>query len=124
MSLLGSIDDAVVQLVPLAMKLFHKMVDTGAAFHLTLLNVCFSNLQIRGPAASGKGSITSFFTHSTSPTKTQTLSSQNQVVNQVMELNLFQHYLALDDFIISIKSLNSLILSHCAVTWFLVNFPF
>ncbi|XP_062273232.1 DNA polymerase iota isoform X1 [Scomber scombrus] len=74
----GSSDDAVAQLVPLAMKLFHKVVDTSAAFHLTLLNVCFSNLQTRGPAASGKGSITSFFSHSTSPTKTQILSSQSQ----------------------------------------------
>ncbi|KAM7391230.1 hypothetical protein PAMP_021934 [Pampus punctatissimus] len=74
----GSSDDALVQLVPLAMKLFHKMVDTSAAFHLTLLNVCFSNLQTRGPAACGKGSITSFFTHNTSPTKTQVLSSQSQ----------------------------------------------
>lgn len=80
MSLLGSSDDALVQLVPLAMKLFHKMVDASAAFHLTLLNVCFSNLQTRGPATSGKGSITSFFTLSTSPVKTQILSSQSQVV--------------------------------------------
>ncbi|KAM7415775.1 hypothetical protein PAMA_018034 [Pampus argenteus] len=74
----GSSDDALVQLVPLAMKLFHKMVDTSAAFHLTLLNVCFSNLQTRGPAACGKGSITSFFTHNTSPAKTQVLSPQSQ----------------------------------------------
>ncbi|XP_070760665.1 DNA polymerase iota [Enoplosus armatus] len=71
-------DDAVVQLVPLAMKLFHKMVDSSAAFHLTLINVCFSNLQTRGAAVSGKGSITSFFTHSTSPRKTQMCSSQSQ----------------------------------------------
>ncbi|XP_072243577.1 DNA polymerase iota isoform X2 [Leuresthes tenuis] len=72
----GSIEDAVVQLVPLAMKLFHKMVDSGAAFHLTLINVCFSNLQTRG-AISGKGAITSFFTQSTSPRKTQDDSSQS-----------------------------------------------
>ncbi|XP_042343655.1 DNA polymerase iota [Plectropomus leopardus] len=73
-----SSDDAVVQLVPLAMKLFHKMVDSNAVFHLTLINVCFSNLQTRGAAVSGKGSITSFFTNSTSPRKTQISSSQNQ----------------------------------------------
>ncbi|XP_054466614.1 DNA polymerase iota isoform X1 [Anoplopoma fimbria] len=73
-----SSDDAVVQLVSLAMKLFHKMVDSSAAFHLTLINVCFSNLQTRGAAVSGKGSITSFFTHSTSPKKTQIFSSQSQ----------------------------------------------
>ncbi|XP_022047199.2 DNA polymerase iota isoform X1 [Acanthochromis polyacanthus] len=74
----GSSEDAVVQLLPVAMKLFHKMVDGSAAFHLTLINVCFSNLQPRGPAVSGKGSITSFFSQSTSPRKTQTCSSQCQ----------------------------------------------
>ncbi|KAM6944978.1 DNA polymerase iota [Lycodopsis pacificus] len=71
-------DDAVVQLVSLAMKLFHKMVDRSAAFHLTLINVCFSNLQTRGAAVSGKGSITSFFAHSSSPRKTQIFSPQSQ----------------------------------------------
>ncbi|KAM9394527.1 LOW QUALITY PROTEIN: DNA polymerase iota-like [Pholidichthys leucotaenia] len=74
----GSCDDAVVQLVPLAMKLFHKMVDSSAAFHLTLINVCFSNLHTRGAAVGGKGSITSFFTQSTSPRKTQINLSQCQ----------------------------------------------
>uniref|UniRef100_A0A8P4GRW2 UmuC domain-containing protein n=2 Tax=Dicentrarchus labrax TaxID=13489 RepID=A0A8P4GRW2_DICLA len=74
----GSSDDAVLQLVPLAMKLFHKMVDSSASFHLTLINVCFSNLQTRGAAVSGKGSITSFFTHNTSPRKTRLLSTQSQ----------------------------------------------
>ncbi|XP_063754370.1 LOW QUALITY PROTEIN: DNA polymerase iota [Eleginops maclovinus] len=69
-------EDAVDLLLPLAMKLFHKMVDSSAPFHLTLLNVCFSNLQ--GAAVSGKGSITSFFTHSTSPSKTPICSSQSQ----------------------------------------------
>ncbi|XP_014324974.1 DNA polymerase iota isoform X1 [Xiphophorus maculatus] len=74
----GNIEDAVSQLVPLAVKLFHKMVDSNAAFHLTLINVCFSNLQSRGPAASGKGAITSFFTQSASPRKSQISSTQNQ----------------------------------------------
>ncbi|XP_008304340.1 DNA polymerase iota [Stegastes partitus] len=74
----GSSEDAVVQLVVLAKKLFHKMVDRSAAFHLTLINVCFSNLQSRGAAVSGKGSITSFFSQSTSPRRTQTCSSQSQ----------------------------------------------
>lgn len=74
----GSCDNAVVQLVPLAMKLFHKMVDSSAAFHLTLINVCFSNLQTRGAAVGGKGSITSFFTHGSSPRKTQDLSAPSQ----------------------------------------------
>ncbi|XP_056274719.1 DNA polymerase iota isoform X2 [Pseudoliparis swirei] len=69
-------DEAVVQLVPLAMKLFHKMVDCSAAFHLTLINVCFSNLRTGGAAVGGKGSITSFFTHSTS--QSQDTSSDHQ----------------------------------------------
>ncbi|XP_032371403.1 DNA polymerase iota isoform X2 [Etheostoma spectabile] len=73
-----SSDDTVVQLASLAMKLFHKMVDSSAAFHLTLINVCFSNLQSKGAAVSGKGSIKSFFTHSTSDRKTQIFSSQRQ----------------------------------------------
>ncbi|XP_026178448.1 DNA polymerase iota [Mastacembelus armatus] len=74
----GSSQDAVGLLVPLAMKLFHKLVDSSATFHLTLINVCFSNLQTRGAAISGKGSITSFFTNGSSPRKTQILSSQCQ----------------------------------------------
>uniref|UniRef100_A0A3Q3GMU9 Polymerase (DNA directed) iota n=1 Tax=Labrus bergylta TaxID=56723 RepID=A0A3Q3GMU9_9LABR len=77
----GCCDDAVVQLLSLALKLFHKMVESSTAFHLTLLNVCFSNLQTREAATSGKGSIAHFFTHSTSPRKTQSISSQSQVVH-------------------------------------------
>ncbi|KAM3868433.1 DNA polymerase iota [Diretmus argenteus] len=67
--------DPLVQLVTMAMKLFHKMVGSSAAFHLTLINVCFTKLRSRAAAAGGgKGSIASFFTHGT---KTQS-SSQNQ----------------------------------------------
>ncbi|XP_068167225.1 DNA polymerase iota isoform X2 [Antennarius striatus] len=73
----GRTEDVVDQLVPLAMKLFQKMVDSSAAFHLTLINVCFSNLQKRTAATSGKGSITSFFTQHTSPRKTQSFSTQD-----------------------------------------------
>ncbi|XP_058493069.1 DNA polymerase iota [Solea solea] len=74
----GSSDDAVVLLLPLAMKLFHKMVDSNASFHLTLINVCFSNLHSRGADMSRKGSIMSFFTQGTSPRKTQICSPQVQ----------------------------------------------
>nr|XP_054586199.1 DNA polymerase iota-like [Nothobranchius furzeri]XP_054586200.1 DNA polymerase iota-like [Nothobranchius furzeri] len=69
-------EEAVVQLVLMAMKLFQNMVDSSADFHLTLLDVCFSNLQTRGAAVSA---ITSFFTQNTSPRKPQHLPSQNQV---------------------------------------------
>ncbi|XP_038155678.1 DNA polymerase iota [Cyprinodon tularosa] len=73
----GNTDDSVSQLLPLAVKLFHKMVDCSAAFHLTLINVCFSNLS-KGPAVSVKGSITSFLTQNSSPRKCQVSFSQNQ----------------------------------------------
>uniref|UniRef100_A0A1A8P6G1 Polymerase (DNA directed) iota n=1 Tax=Nothobranchius pienaari TaxID=704102 RepID=A0A1A8P6G1_9TELE len=71
-------EEAVVPLVSMAMKLFQKMVDSSADFHLTLINVCFSNLQMRGAAVSGRGAITSFFTQNASPRKPQLLPSQNQ----------------------------------------------
>ncbi|XP_030593380.1 DNA polymerase iota isoform X2 [Archocentrus centrarchus] len=74
----GSSDDAVIQLLPLAMKLFHRMVDCSAPFHLNLINVCFSNLQSRAAAVTGKGSITSFFSQSASPKKSQVILSQCQ----------------------------------------------
>ncbi|XP_056119875.1 DNA polymerase iota [Rhinichthys klamathensis goyatoka] len=66
--------EAVPQLLSLSVKLFHKMVDTREPFHLTLLNVCFSNLQAK---SSSKSSIASFFTQK-SPTTTQ-MTSQRQV---------------------------------------------
>ncbi|XP_056134753.1 DNA polymerase iota [Lampris incognitus] len=71
--------DVLAQLVTTAMKLFHKMVDSKAGFHLTLINVCFTNLQSRVAAAGSKGSITSFLTCNTSSKRTQG-SSQDQVV--------------------------------------------
>ncbi|CAN9512912.1 unnamed protein product [Ophioblennius macclurei] len=74
----GCAAEAVDQLIPVAMKLFQKLVDVRTAFHLTLINVCFSNLQSRTAAVGGKGSIASFFTHSASPSKTQSASSQSQ----------------------------------------------
>lgn len=77
----GHTEEAVSQLVPLAVKLFHKMVDCSTAFHLTLINVCFSNLQSRGPAVTGKGAITSFFLQSASPRKSQISSLQNQKIS-------------------------------------------
>lgn len=68
----GGSSEAVPQLLSLSMKLFHKMVDTHQPFHLTLLNVCFSNLQAK---SSNKSSIASFFTHK-SPSTTQITSQQ------------------------------------------------
>ncbi|XP_028852046.1 DNA polymerase iota isoform X2 [Denticeps clupeoides] len=51
--------EALPQLVSIGIKLFHKLIDTSAPFHLTLMNVCFSNLLSRRDT---KGSIKSFFT--------------------------------------------------------------
>ncbi|XP_030647515.1 DNA polymerase iota [Chanos chanos] len=56
---LGS-SDVLTHLVTVAVKLFHKLVDTSEAFHLTLINVCFCNLQSRSVS---RGSIASFFSH-------------------------------------------------------------
>ncbi|XP_062398808.1 DNA polymerase iota [Sardina pilchardus] len=64
--------DALAQLLSMAMKLFQKMIDTNTPFHLTLINVCFSNLQSK---SDGKGSITSFFTQR-SPKKVTSVSQQ------------------------------------------------
>lgn len=75
----GGGDEAVAQLIPLAMKLFHKMVASNASFHLTLINVCFSNLQSKAAASDTKGSIASFFSQSASPGRTQMQSTQSQV---------------------------------------------
>ncbi|KAK9975138.1 hypothetical protein ABG768_023195 [Culter alburnus] len=72
--------EAVPQLLSLSEKLFHKMVDTREPFHLTLLNVCFSNLQAK---SSSKSSIASFFTQK-SPTTTQ-MTSRQQVEPDLCE---------------------------------------
>ncbi|XP_076125675.1 DNA polymerase iota isoform X1 [Alosa pseudoharengus] len=66
--------DALAQLLSMAMKLFQKMIDTSTPFHLTLINVCFSNLQSK---SDGKGSITSFFTQR-SPKKVISVSQQQE----------------------------------------------
>ncbi|KAK3514909.1 hypothetical protein QTP70_035079, partial [Hemibagrus guttatus] len=63
--------EAVPQLVSIAMKLLQKLVDIREPFHLTMLNMCFTNLQIK---ASNRNTISSFFTstHTTTPTPTHT----------------------------------------------------
>ncbi|KAI5615241.1 DNA polymerase iota isoform X1, partial [Silurus asotus] len=68
--------EAVPLLVAIAMKLLHKLVDIREPFHLTLLNVCFTNLQAR---TSTRNSISSFFT--STPTHTSTNSfTQSQAL--------------------------------------------
>ncbi|KAJ6662974.1 hypothetical protein lerEdw1_010795, partial [Lerista edwardsae] len=51
-----------IHLVALLMKLFRKMINVGAYFHITLLSVCFSNL--KAPPASPKHSIGFYLTRS------------------------------------------------------------
>nr|KAG5690686.1 hypothetical protein BaRGS_013472 [Batillaria attramentaria] len=41
----GRLDSAKEALVPMAMALFHKMVDTKQPFHLNLINVAFAKLE-------------------------------------------------------------------------------
>ncbi|XP_058230659.1 DNA polymerase iota isoform X2 [Hemibagrus wyckioides] len=60
--------EAVPQLVSIAMKLLQKLVDVREPFHLTLLNMCFTNLQNK---PSNRKTISSFFT-STHNTHTNT----------------------------------------------------
>lgn len=82
---LGS-SDALAQLLTMAMKLFHKMIDSNTPFHLTLINVCFSNLQSKNDS---KGSITSFFTQK-SPKKALPVSQ-----HQVNVLDIIQYFLVM-----------------------------
>ncbi|KAM6964833.1 DNA polymerase iota [Aplochiton taeniatus] len=85
--------DALAQLMTIAMKLFHKVVDCYAAFHLTLINVCFSNLQTSSATSSSKGSITSFFAHVTSHSRMsqcQDDRSQSTVGRFVQEADLMR----------------------------------
>lgn len=54
----GSDSPAVVStLMELLMKLFQKMIDVKLPFHLTLLNVCFSNLKASRSSTSSRCSI-------------------------------------------------------------------
>lgn len=64
--------EAVPQLVSIAMKLLHKLVDVREPFHLTMLNVCFTNLQAK---TSNRNTISSFF--SSAHTHTHTSSTHS-----------------------------------------------
>uniref|UniRef100_A0ACB8EPE7 Uncharacterized protein n=1 Tax=Sphaerodactylus townsendi TaxID=933632 RepID=A0ACB8EPE7_9SAUR len=62
---IGTGDSSVQnQLVALAMKLFHKMINVKVLFHITLLSVCFSNL--KDAPASAKQSIGFYLTRPSS----------------------------------------------------------
>ncbi|KAM6304165.1 DNA polymerase iota isoform 2-T2 [Podargus strigoides] len=65
-------------LVALLMKLFRKMVDVRQPFHLTLLNICFSNL--KDTPSSKKGSIGFYLKQTASPS-----GSDNQEVEDVSQ---------------------------------------
>ncbi|XP_060739898.1 DNA polymerase iota [Tachysurus vachellii] len=71
--IINGCSEAVPQLVSIAMKLLHKLVDVREPFHLTLLNVCFTNLQTK---PSNRNTISSFFTstHTSTHTPTHTLT--------------------------------------------------
>ncbi|XP_039177842.1 DNA polymerase iota isoform X2 [Crotalus tigris] len=62
---IGSGDTSVkAHLISILMKLFRKMINVEVPFHLTLLNICFSNL--KDPPASSKESI-QFYLGQSSP---------------------------------------------------------
>lgn len=79
--------DVLAQLVNMGMKLFHKMVDTNSPFHLTLINVCFSNLHAKSDS---RAAITSFFTQK-SPKKVLQGSQQQVIGFWTLEL-MFKSY--------------------------------
>ncbi len=47
-------------LLQMSLDLFRKMVDVTQGFHITLLNVCFTKLQEKAPAAASPASISAF----------------------------------------------------------------
>ena len=54
---IGHSNNTPDQLLTLAMKLFEKAVDVTQKFHLTLINVCFSNLVEEGASSAAKKGI-------------------------------------------------------------------
>ncbi|XP_077319121.1 DNA polymerase iota isoform X2 [Lithobates pipiens] len=54
-------------LMELLMKLFEKMIDVKSTFHLTLLNVCFSNLKPAQSSNSSRNSIGFYLTQKKAP---------------------------------------------------------
>ncbi|TSO98505.1 DNA polymerase iota [Bagarius yarrelli] len=70
-SIANGCPEAVPQLVSIAMRLLHKLVDVREPFHLTLLSVCFTNLRNK---PSTKSSISSFFTSKHTPTVTHSFT--------------------------------------------------
>uniref|UniRef100_A0A670ZS85 DNA polymerase iota n=1 Tax=Pseudonaja textilis TaxID=8673 RepID=A0A670ZS85_PSETE len=77
---IGSEDTSVkADLVSILMKLFRKMINVEVPFHLTLLNICFSNL--KDPPASSKESI-QFYLSQSSPSL-----SSNKVLHTTEDRN-------------------------------------
>uniref|UniRef100_A0A8C5WU02 DNA polymerase iota n=1 Tax=Laticauda laticaudata TaxID=8630 RepID=A0A8C5WU02_LATLA len=77
---IGSEDMSVkADLISILMKLFRKMINVEVPFHLTLLNICFSNL--KDPPASSKESI-QFYLSQSSPSL-----SSNKVFNTTEDRN-------------------------------------
>nr|XP_020667813.1 DNA polymerase iota isoform X2 [Pogona vitticeps] len=82
---IGTGDASVkTHLVAILMKLFRKMINVNAPFHLTLLNVCFSNL--KAPPASAKQSIGFYLTR---PSSSSSISGK--LVNKTESWNAEEH---------------------------------
>ncbi|XP_059146585.1 DNA polymerase iota-like [Physella acuta] len=75
-----SIDTLCDGLMPVLMNLFKKLVDPHKPFHLTLINICFSNL---GKFVQTKEKISYFFTKQTETQKDDRPPSQTEAASQV-----------------------------------------
>uniref|UniRef100_A0A2H6N8B0 Uncharacterized protein n=1 Tax=Micrurus carvalhoi TaxID=3147026 RepID=A0A2H6N8B0_9SAUR len=79
----GSEDTSIkADLVSILMKLFRKMINVEVPFHLTLLNICFSNL--KDPPASSKESI-QFYLSQSSPSLSSNTTEDRNSENMWME---------------------------------------
>ncbi|KAK9408658.1 DNA polymerase iota [Crotalus adamanteus] len=80
---IGSGDTSVkAHLISILMKLFRKMINVEVPFHLTLLNICFSNL--KDPPASSKESI-QFYLGQSSPCFNSNTREDRNTENTKME---------------------------------------
>ncbi|MEE6457861.1 hypothetical protein FKM82_000076 [Ascaphus truei] len=77
--------DITASLVELLMKLFGKMINVKMPFHLTLLNVCFSNLKASN---STKGSIGFYLTPKTTPISTNASKSVQKQYSHILYTSL------------------------------------
>uniref|UniRef100_H3B7N3 DNA polymerase iota n=1 Tax=Latimeria chalumnae TaxID=7897 RepID=H3B7N3_LATCH len=82
--------EVIAALTEVLMKLFQKMVDVKMPFHLTLLNVCFSNL--KATCTSTKGSIGFYLSPKKSANPSLSQSSQGVHSLKVIYLDSYKKF--------------------------------